>query len=44
MGSLNEMEVKSVGSSGGACFGHGRHESGFRSWGSDVETMSDITR
>jgi hypothetical protein len=36
VGSLNEMEVKSVGSSGGACFGRGKHESGVS------ETMSDI--
>lgn len=44
MGSPNEMEVKSVGSNGGACFGSGRHESRVMWWGSDTKTMSDIVR
>jgi hypothetical protein len=33
VGSLDDMEVKRVGSSGGACFGCGRCESGLGSSG-----------
>jgi len=38
VGSLDDMEVERMGSSGGACFGGGRCESGVRWWGTDAET------
>jgi hypothetical protein len=44
VGSLDDMEVKRMGSSGRACFGCGRHESGVRWWGTDAETTLDRAR
>jgi hypothetical protein len=38
VGSLDNLEVERVRSSGEACFGCGRHESGVKWWGTDVET------
>jgi len=38
VGSLDDMEVERMGSSGGACLGRGRCESGVRWWGTDAET------
>ncbi len=42
VGSLDDMDAKMVGSGGGACFGHGRHESGVKWWSMDVEITSNI--
>ncbi len=39
MGSLNHMDIESMGSSNGACFGRGRHESRVGWLGSDVKIM-----
>ncbi len=36
--SQDDMEVERMGSSGRACFGRGRCESGVRWWGTDIET------
>jgi hypothetical protein len=44
VGSPNDMDVESMGSSGGAYFGHGRHDNGVKWWGNDVEIMLDIAR
>jgi hypothetical protein len=38
VGSLDDMEVERVRSSGEACFGCGRCESGVKWWGTNVET------
>jgi hypothetical protein len=38
VGSPNDINVESVGFSGGAYFGHGRCESGVKWWASDIET------
>ncbi len=42
MGSLNDMDVESIGSNGEAFFGRGRRENGARWWGNDIKTMLDI--
>lgn len=41
VGSLDDMEVERMGSSGRVWFGRGRHESGVRWWGTDAETTPD---
>jgi len=44
VGSPNDMDVESVGSSGEVCFECGRRESGVRWWGRDPETVPDRAR
>jgi len=44
VGSPNDMDVKSVGSNGGACFGGGRCESGVGWWASHAETALNRAR
>jgi hypothetical protein len=44
VGSLDDMEVERMGSSGGACLGRGRCESGVRWWGTDAETTPGRAR
>jgi len=41
VGSSNDMDIESVGSNGGACFGRGRHESRVKWWGSNAKITSD---
>jgi len=38
VGSLDDMDIETIGPSGRACSRHGRHESGVRWWGTNAKT------
>jgi hypothetical protein len=38
VGSLDDMDIETIGPSGRACRRHGRHESGVRWWGTNAKT------